>query len=317
MTKTNFNYIEASVDANIKALPPNISEDCLHYVGGFPVPDPSKLEEKKEQHNRLHDTYVSDRKALKEQLAAQGVKVKAFIPLRVWDKLCVENRLFRMQPDANNNINVNVESDDIIRSWQNWSILAMCLAAVAVHIAITYSIYQTPVGNHLHNSEDALGYFLVGGVGLVIGMAILCGIIFGVFEETTTRLHLWLHIKIMTKHRMLLHFLPNYEEGFIHKIRLVLPSAPDSVKDTLSKLIKNPRSLRVAAVADAIQFDQTFFHILNKDAVKQREIRALEMRNDPIIYDQLGSCVAIIEQFGDFPIEKETVDRLINMEYLL
>lgn len=40
----------------------------------------------------------------------------------------------------------------------------------------------------------------------------------------------------------------------------------------------------------------------------EREQRAI--RRDPILYLSMGSAVAIIGQFGDFPIEKEIVDRV-------
>lgn len=98
---------------------------------------------------------------------------------------------------------------------------------------------------------------------------------------------------------------------------LVLPQPPEDVAKTLLKARK--RNLKVAAVAEAISFAETPVQLYRAEIARQDAERAMleAIRRDPIIYTEEGTASAIIAQFGDFPIEQEVVEFVINSDNLI
>ena len=109
------------------------------------------------------------------------------------------------------------------------------------------------------------------------------------------------------------------------RARIILPEPPAEVVATL--LNAKGLKLKVAAVAEAIAFseapekilgrerDDRLFEQWERDRLeKMREERLLK---DPIVYHEHGSAVAVIAQFGDFPVEQRVVDEVVNSEYLV
>lgn len=105
-----------------------------------------------------------------------------------------------------------------------------------------------------------------------------------------------------------------HDEGYIFSVQLVMPIPPADVADTLLKA--RDLDLKVATVAEAIAFKETPAEIYDRMAVV-REARAKALRDDPIIYFEQGCAVAIVAQFGDFPVEKEVVDRIVEGQSLM
>lgn len=69
-------------------------------------------------------------------------------------------------------------------------------------------------------------------------------------------------------------------------------------------------ALNVAAVPEAIRFDQSISSIFFSHVIEQ--VRYEEaLRRDPIVYVEQSPATAILAQFGDFPIERELVDRVV------
>lgn len=314
--KTDLAYIDESFNSlvdNVSGSTPIPLKNCTTYVGGFAVPDGKKIEAAHRTFQSNNSSYIQDRNMIKGELEKRGVKAKAFIPLRIWQSLCKEHDLFVLSPTPNGNISVRVNPQDIAGPWFGWATLMIVACAFASVCYLTISAYR-----ELGMVDTVFGVFLGSTLLSAIAGAAIGGVTLGMFEQQTARLFLRLHLALSSKKRILLNFLPNFkEEEYNQKVRLVLPTPPQSVLETLAKLTNYPRGLKVAAEAGAINFDRSFYDILaeksDADIIERREL----MRNDPIIYDQCGQCVAVIEQFGDFPIEKEVVDKLINLEFLL
>jgi len=95
---------------------------------------------------------------------------------------------------------------------------------------------------------------------------------------------------------------------------LVMPEPPADVAEVLRKAGDLP--LKVAAVAGAIAFKETPSELYSRVlAARVAELRAL--RDDPIIYYECGEATAVLAQFGDFPVEKQVVDRIVTAEAVL
>lgn len=114
---------------------------------------------------------------------------------------------------------------------------------------------------------------------------------------------------------------PNLREGTDARIAIELPEAPGEVKDLLLKAAKAGVELHVRAVPEAISFLEDPAEVLVRsrsgvyDAVDVENARkAAALRADPIIETRLGSAVAIIAQYGDFPIEKALIDKIADEE---
>jgi hypothetical protein len=108
------------------------------------------------------------------------------------------------------------------------------------------------------------------------------------------------------------------------KVNIELPEPPADVQEVLRKSQNLPHvELRVTATADAISFSHTVDQIVATEiaqAAIDRQIEAARLREmarqDPIIYAVLGTAIAVIGQFGEFPIEDDVVERAISIETL-
>lgn len=107
------------------------------------------------------------------------------------------------------------------------------------------------------------------------------------------------------------------------RITPILPNPPQDVVETLLKVQK--RKLSVTAVPDAISFAETREQIWQGRGTP-KDIWAREqgyedyadwVKRDPIIFTEEGNAAAIIAQFGDFPIEKELVDKVVNADSIM
>jgi hypothetical protein len=95
---------------------------------------------------------------------------------------------------------------------------------------------------------------------------------------------------------------------------LVMPVPPPEVAEVLLKA--KGLDLKVATVAEAIAFKETPSELYRR-VRSAEEARARWLRDDPIVYFEVGTATAIIAQFGDFPIEQEVVARVLAAENLL
>lgn len=105
----------------------------------------------------------------------------------------------------------------------------------------------------------------------------------------------------------------SFESGWGYPAHLVMPTPPEDVAATLLKA--RDLDLKVATVAEAISFKETPTELYRR-VTAEREAIAKRLRDDPIIYFEHGGAVAIIAQFGLFPVEIEVVNRILSAENL-
>lgn len=102
------------------------------------------------------------------------------------------------------------------------------------------------------------------------------------------------------------------------KATLILPDPPADVAAVLCKA--QSLSLKVAAVAGAIGFAEKPSELAKATNTNPKDLWAQQqgyadyadwVRRDPIIFTEHESAVAVVAQFGEFPIEKRVVDTVV------
>ena len=98
-------------------------------------------------------------------------------------------------------------------------------------------------------------------------------------------------------------------------MKFELPTPPADVGEAILKARETKLDMRVAAEPSAFSFSPSpaeLLRALNDQRVADEKRRREALLADPIVYVRYGSAVAIVAQFGDFPVEKEVVDRVMG-----
>jgi hypothetical protein len=127
----------------------------------------------------------------------------------------------------------------------------------------------------------------------------------------------WMALKADWK-RMVAHLFPDgysYNHGR-HPLTPVLPEAPREVVDVLRKLKGNlSRELQTAVVPEALGFKENLDDVRGTVLRQMAEERRVTLLSrDPIVLAPFRNSVAVVAQFGDFPVEKAVVDAAVEAE---
>lgn len=102
--------------------------------------------------------------------------------------------------------------------------------------------------------------------------------------------------------------------------RITLPKPPMDVAMTLLKVADlKPKTVAVyEAVAFADGTVEAVSRALKRDLEREQREREFRewLKNDPIVYVEHGDATAIVAQFGEFPIEKEVIDRVTSVDFM-
>lgn len=105
---------------------------------------------------------------------------------------------------------------------------------------------------------------------------------------------------------------------------LILPDPPADISAILLKA--NGLTLKVAAVAEAIRFAEKPSDLMRPEVMPYTDAWAREQgyadmadwrKRDPIVFCEEGPAVAVIAQFGEFPIEQAVVDAVVKTDKLI
>jgi hypothetical protein len=100
-------------------------------------------------------------------------------------------------------------------------------------------------------------------------------------------------------------------------VTITFPEPPADVVEVLRRVKATDLSVRVASEPSALSLS-TDPILYVADSLTRRDVEMRESRAragaDPIVYVRLGEAVAILAQFGDFPIEKRVIDSVIARE---
>ena len=344
--KTNLAYIDSSAqDAVVcQIAKPVLSEEhvaaadaiATSVLAGITVRDETaheqaisiSIDERRKQLNRFR----RERALAAKDLLKQGITPLAIIPNKAWEHICSRSGLIRLSPDEDGNVHM---SSKILMDFRARAALIVGAAEPIVgigafFIALILSIWLAV--------EQASGWG--SRIGLVVIAVIVAGITSWVmhslligdnkrtlsYRKKLVQLQLW-RFGLQPWEARLQALFPNgrstssdTEDNSV-AIRLILPRPPADIAAILLKA--RDLDLKVAAVSEAIMFaespEHAFLRVHEGLAETDREElrRYEEMMRCPIIYIERGSAVAIIAQFGDFPIEQKVVDEVVSSEFLI
>lgn len=332
-SKTNLAYIntatESAVDKELKdpklstAILRKADQVSLKIVAGFTIHDEKSRQQALSlslaARRQTVTDYRKDRDSVKERLTGLGISPLAVVPKTAWEHICTKSELFMLAPDGDGRIristsiidelNTSVEGSSNLISW-----IFYILAVVGANLGLLSMGLTLPVILFTSMISIAVAIYFADKNSLS-----------AIIRSNLVSLRLWQFTKRPWKAQLNALLRHNeIEQGLL--VRVMLPEPPADVAAILTKAIYQP--IKVAAVAEAISFANTSSEILRSvHGLKIKEARSKAYRGYashqewlekcPIIYLEYGKAVAVIAQFGDFPVEKEVVDKIINSEYLL
>ncbi len=277
------------------------------------------------------EAFKNDRDAVVADLETRGITPLAVLPRGAWESICAKTGLFMLAPDDAGTIAVSTDCvADVDRLASNhlevlrfWGMATLVMFSVVL-TAATFLW---------------LGTWPAVSIGVAAAVAVVA---FGIIYVDAngqgrdfffTGWHDGLVRRILRKldslpaAELLKKYFPNGSSPAYSEVRtkLSLPPAPQNVTEVLLKA--QGLTLRTAAVGEAVGIEEMPSQIFAR-YLDRRELAAAERRQrdwedflqslfDPIIYVERGNAVAIIAQFGDFPVEKQAVDTALFSEHLL
>jgi len=339
MTKTTFAYINdlfAAEGPVPERLLAEAKTKAIKVVGGFRWMDQKILDKAqisaKTERLAVYKNFLRQRDVLKRQLEVAGVNALAFVPTKAWNDICKQSKLLMFSPNKEGKVmlsnNLVTEARALSTGIFNW--LSGLYFGVGMLLPVSlnalFSTYH-PWG-HLWSTwatGEIVGYFVsMFIVGLLSTLALLiltCPFSgpqsdFAWFKNRMTASILRTWSKDSTT--LSRYFVPADNWRGVH-VPIQLPTPPDEVIEVLKRAENFP--LSIAAVPEAVSFLGAE-HILLEESDRQAKEEAIELqrlralRSDPIVTTQIQGVVAVIAQFGDFPIEKEVVDLVSKTDYL-
>lgn len=280
--------------------------------------------------------YRTDREQVKSQLAAAGVPPLAVLPLSAWERICERAKVFRFIPQddrvrfdasavvakAEELTKQESEREKLPDSVGGLGLIAMMIGAIAGAVGSANVLSAFGLGSAVTFLGIIVGFILGAFVGF-LGFC-LC------FDNLPSRKKKMMErearnirsvVASLQKDGALLERLwPNYSEPAEGKtVRIALPPAPAKVQERLLAAEKAGLTMHLAAVGDAIVLREDVGDIIVGLRAKEWDVRGRELmlKYDPIIYVVHGSAVAVLDQFGEFPIEKEVINEVVNSEHFI
>ena len=315
-------------------------------VAGIDVVDQQKLDERV---LRL-ENYQADAAMLRKRLDAAKVTYLAVLPKTAWSHLATESNLFRFKPDVDGGVPVESSLLDrvgvsALRTLGMRCLLALAAGAsagIALALAATMT-FQLALwaGIVLTLLCGVIGAY---GAGRAVRVRYYAGDApdpAAIMRLEKAQIRKALSVPRSTLLRMLWpqDFVPGPSSV---RLGISLPPAPADAQANLMRASKAKLPLTLYAVDEAIQFDEepatAFFrarephwHSTKKAHAAAIAAAELERRHraemnarywdnllhDPIVTVDLESATAIIVQYGDFPIEREVIERVFDSERLI
>lgn len=332
MAKTSLVYIDEAAGEAIAreretpTLPPEIHEKArrasLQVIAGFKVVDVA-AEGKVVDENRIArakrlDGYCRHREEVRQILGKIGIRPLSILPKTAWNRICAESGLIRLFPNKDGSV---LLSDSIVRNCREFadcfgpSLLVLITAAVCIASG-TYGFI-----------EKDYPWWGAAITGVIWGFfsLILFGLILIGKESYYANWIAPIGSKLFFFANSLKPWKKQLETFFPSgasirgissntasiEAKIILPDPPTDVQEIL--LRSQDLNLCVAATAEAIRFSEVPGVLFGREYA--RRVKSGEYA-DPIIFLEHGEAIAVIAQFGDFPVEREVVHRVMNSEHL-
>lgn len=275
---------------------------------------------------RLFDNllrYRTDRQLVTDKLKRVGVEPIAVLPRSAWDRICAESNLYRFVPRGDT---VRIDTSALLAEAQkeakaeealigeqscgNWKVPLVLLAA-----SLGAAYFHSPAWL---------------AMSACFGLWAICAYsrkeVMWYERRALESKHLRARVEHHEKAGSIIAMLwpkciepaakANTEEDA--EIRIALPEAPAEVVERVLAVERARLPLHVAVVAEAISFKESVADAVLRSRTKFWEdvARMEALKRDPIHYVVEGSAVAIIDQYGEFPIEQAVINQVINSEHL-
>ncbi|KND51792.1 MAG: hypothetical protein ABA06_00830 [Parcubacteria bacterium C7867-001] len=344
MASTNLAYINEAVgkavEKQIADPTPFVDTANAHRrIAGIKVYDGAVVERATETHRQALRAYQADEAAIKQKLETAGVSYLTVVPTTSWDAITKAAGLFRFEPNEHSAVRADTALldqvvDDAKDAMENHAAIAGLIGAAA---GVAVGIFLTHYLAH---------WFMIWTViDCVILAIVVGGLVGGIvnsmnFDGETQRPDVAKKFEYeLLKRRMpkdpdarAKALWPNLVEptGMSVSMKIELPEAPEDAQTNLLKAHEAKFKLTTYVVGGAIRLiddpirafldtRKGAYDKMKADAHAERERRRIERESgwDPIVVTRHGSATAIIVQYGDFPIEQEVVDRVMNSKQLI
>lgn len=295
---------------------------------GFHVPDEVLLSEAKTVQRigrrKQIDIYRDDAAKLRTRLGSIDIEPMAIITAKVWEEIVRRSGLVVATID--NRAGAISVSTYLVKKIREASTLRL---GWIMHTAFFVGLIAAVNAGYLFSRQSwetagIIGAIVFVGVLLIIGSCVIGGIIADKIERGSFRrqvekyiaTHSWAQfIREVSRDGWLL----STRGGDCVWLEPTFPAPSPSAVINLRKLSSfdqrdHQMELHVAAVPEAISLRGGMRRYFNEgfDAVLRQDLKY-----DPILYVQNGNAVAIIDQWGDFPIELKVVEEVAQSEHLL
>lgn len=283
--KSNLAFLQEAVETAVNSPPTSRTE--LTIVGGISlqreVPVPA---------NR-YSGYKSDAEEMRSYLRTRGVEPLAVLPSDWWEKMYREANLVH-----------------VVGHQQELTLDVSSLADVAGVLGVAGVIAGSLAGGtalYLLADWNWFGGWFVSLLGLAMTTAVLFPLTFRLLARLSIRC-------FGGRDAALLSALESGRTGKRKKqVGFGLPSPTTEVGEAILKFL--PNDLQIVAVPSAFRLDRSLDLLVRDGMMAQlgeaREAFLAEMQ-DPIVYIQRGRATAVIAQWGDFPLERELIERVIS-----
>lgn len=272
----------------------------------------------------LNHSFRRNADHLRTALAKAEITPLAIIPDKFWSKIVEDAGLVDFGLERHSDmipLGVGEIAEEAVKT-EPLAIIFFSLVGVVVYglsVGLT-DWYQFPWWGNMLISGAVTG---VSGAASFVAYLFVCAKILDLEPSAPfARLSAILYLRSRDRRDVLRRMINLGREHQSQRVRIELPEPPADVQEVLRKTSAlDVRELRVTTTVEAISMGQTVDQILSAEIAQQAIDRRIEaariremMREDPIIYARHGDAVAIIAQYGEFPIEEDVVAKAISID---
>lgn len=323
-SKTSLAYINSTfeevLDKQITAAPASVkaraAKESVRTIAGFAIADPAAESRVINKHLESMKAYALNRASLIAELSKKGIPVLATLPTDLWDKICTASDLIRFTPDAHGRVSIEElhgTTEELFRKSETTTLIT---------VATTMALLFGAVAMYLFTPTRPLQWMAMSGIW-VAASAMSTLLITAIFGTTLAKKMFRAKLTWTGEAGLSKLFKFTGANGYNNQIGISLPTPPADVAQTLLTASSAGYQLKVAAVREAVTYIPSLQdtmvntnHRRLRELEEEARIRAIEeaRRRDPIVYIESHGVIAVIAQFGDFPVEKALIDKLVAEE---
>lgn len=316
-----------TIDARVRELwpPRRSSVDTLEFLTRSSRRDPVEIE---------RDDFYNNRKQLMRDLDQRHIQPIAVMPEKIWERLrsSVDLHVLKLDADA---ATVSLYPYELARKAEPTFLPYAGLAAILALLGTIGMGAGSGVLSYHWMPKMAFGVHVTASIGVAlfgafVGMMISSWISMRLIPlQRAIRTTGWLGrrrarrlaeaaLRDYTPLTAAVAMQPKYC-GQRFGVKLILPPAPTEVEAILSRA-SGMDNLRVAVLEGAARFEPSIATVLASGILPGTrtfsDVYATEFDRDPIVFCKFGNAIALIAQWGECPIEEETVRRAVRLDTL-